>query len=392
MNLREWQKEAYEFFKENNNSLYEIVTGGGKTYFAIYCIRELLKQNPNLKILIVGPKNVIIEQTWHDELHYNGFPINNVGLFNQSAKELSKITLCSIQSLGNLIKLGLYNLFDFVVFDEVHNYGTEKYLSYLRIPKQYKIGLSATLERQDLNDITIRNIFDWKIYNYDIKQGLNDEIINKFDFYHYSIELNEDNKIRYEELTKSINLIFKTSKTNNIDKIKDEQVKNKLYSLINERKDLIDNYPIKYSVVNTIIKQNLKSKIIVFNQYNQISKNIYWNLMDEDIDSEIVNSSISRYQQMKALKRFEEDESNILLATTMFDEGYNLPKIDVAILMSQNSTTKQFIQRMGRVLRKKEINSKVYYITVKDTYEEVNYNKKKDLIKEISNEFIEIDV
>ena len=95
---------------------------------------------------------------------------------------------------------------------------------------------------------------------------------------------------------------------------------------------------------------------------------------------------------MKVLKRFEDDESNILLATTMFDEGYNLPKIDIAILMSQNSTTKQFIQRMGRVLRKKDVNSKVYYITVRDTYEEVNYNKKKDLIKEISNKFIEIDV
>ena len=100
-----------------------------------------------------------------------------------------------------------------------------------------------------------------------------------------------------------------------------------------------------------------------------------------------MNSDINRFEQSKIFKRFENGETNILLATTMLDEGYNLPKIDIAIVMAANSTEKQFYQRMGRVLRKKDKNSKVYYLTVQETFEVDYLEKRLDLIKEVSNTF-----
>jgi len=160
MNLREWQKEGWKFFKKHNNCIFKVATGSGKTYMVIYIIKKLLEENPHLKILVIGPKNIILEQAWVDELYNNGFPVNRVGIYNQSAKEFSQVTLCSIQSLHRLFLSGVYEVFDMVIFDEVHNYGSTTYLKYLKKDKKYKLGLTATLERKDGRHILIKRYFN----------------------------------------------------------------------------------------------------------------------------------------------------------------------------------------------------------------------------------------
>jgi len=73
----------------------------------------------------------------------------------------------------------------------------------------------------------------------------------------------------------------------------------------------------------------------------------------------------------------------------MFDEGYNLPALDVAIIFSGDSTKRQIIQRIGRVLRKKEQKSSIYQVYVVDTFEELYAKKRYDLIKDNCDETVE---
>lgn len=391
MNLREWQIKGYEFFKENNNCIFEVATGSGKTFMAIYIIRKLLEENPYLKFLIVGPKNVILEYTWIDELNNFGFPINRVGLYNKTAKEFSQITLVSIQSLQKLIDSGMYDVFDVVIFDEVHNYASETYLPKIKVPKKYKIGLTATLEREDRNHILLRQYFGYNVFQYDISEALRDNILNPFEFYHINIPMDEDTKDYYKDLSDRIKFLSEGMGQINKNKLDIENEEHKqLIKAMEERTELINNYAVKKTVVKDIIRQNPSSKILVFNQYNLISRNLYWELQDEKVSCDLMNSELSEELKIKIFRDFEEDRLQVLLATTMLDEGYNLPKIDIAILMAQNSTRKQFIQRMGRVLRKKDKNSKVYYITVEGTYEEDNFINKKEFIKNIALKYEEL--
>jgi len=232
MNLRDWQQKATDFYLKHNNCIFSVATGSGKTYLAINLIKELQKIKKDLKVLIVTPKNVISERTWLPELHEYGFPINKVGLINEFAKEINEITLISIQSLkikiteeGGVVKeiddlnnekyitpSKFYNFFDLVIFDEVHNYASYSYKDIILIEKKYKMGLSATIKREDMRHIYIEKAFNYNTFNYDIGQALKDGILNPFDFKNIILPIDNNTLKEYTELTQSINNTIRINK------------------------------------------------------------------------------------------------------------------------------------------------------------------------------------
>lgn len=389
MELRQWQVEAIEFLNEKKKAIFEVATGAGKTFFAIAIVKELRKRYPNFRVLIVGPKNVIIENTWLSELSTHGFGIHQIGIFNGNAKEVCDITLASIQSSHKLIELGFMDYFDMIIYDEVHNYGTDNYLKIIEIEKPFKVGLSATLEREDNMHYSIMKAFNFNIFKYQIQNALKDKILNPFDFKHVLLSMDSETQFEYEQLDHVIQARLQA--LGGYAKFKelgdDDPNKLALMKLFSERRELIHNYDGKKEAVVKIVDSHKDSKILVFNQVNKISFDLYFLLKANGVKCGIINSDIGKTEQTQVLKDFERGKINILLATTMLDEGYNLPKIDVAVIMGSNSTTKQFIQRMGRVLRKKDKNSTVYYMTVEHTFEDQYLEDKRELIEEICNSY-----
>jgi superfamily II DNA or RNA helicase len=57
--------------------------------------------------------------------------------------------------------------------------------------------------------------------------------------------------------------------------------------------------------------------------------------------------------------------------------------------MAGNSTAKQTIQRMGRVLRKKKHNSHLYQIYCKETIEEKQSDERGKIFKELCSNYKE---
>jgi len=146
LELRDWQRKAKKFFFEkDNNCIFEVSTGAGKTFCAIDILNEVLHKNPKIRVLIVVPKNVILETGWYKELTDFGIQIQKIGIYYGKIKEYAQITLTNQQNLKNIP----IDLFDFLILDEVHNLGTKKMLKIVSEPKKYKLGLTATLKRMD---------------------------------------------------------------------------------------------------------------------------------------------------------------------------------------------------------------------------------------------------
>ena len=66
--LRRWKIDAFPQWWKARRGIIKVVTGGGKTFFAIYCIEKYLKQFPNNNVLIVVPSVPLLDQ-WSVDLH-----------------------------------------------------------------------------------------------------------------------------------------------------------------------------------------------------------------------------------------------------------------------------------------------------------------------------------
>ena len=44
MKLREWQEKAFPLWWAKKRGIIKVVTGGGKTFFAIHCLKKYLEE------------------------------------------------------------------------------------------------------------------------------------------------------------------------------------------------------------------------------------------------------------------------------------------------------------------------------------------------------------
>lgn len=389
LELREWQARAKKFYFENDNTaIFEVSTGAGKTFIAIDIIQELLYTKPDLKVLIVVPKNVILETGWYKELTDYGIPIQKIGVYYGAIKEVAQFTLTNIQSIKNLPM----EVFDMILLDECHNVATDNLMQIIDHPFKYKLGLTATLKRLDNRHVHLLKYFNYNVFEYKPQQAIEDGVLNPFIFYNISVGLDEQTKDKYNELSFELNSIY--HQYGSYERIMRTAlpIKNKLLSVMNQRKQLINNYPLKFDVVFDIIKKHKDNKIIVFNQFNQQTSKLYWYLLETDIECRIVHSGISRDKREQAIIDFRNNKYNILLASKVLDEGVNLPKLDMAIIMAGDSTEKQTVQRVGRVLRKKKDKiSTLIQIYCRGTFEERNSQERAKLFKNLSTDYKDID-
>lgn len=383
------KEDVYDMKVEDNHNFIAnnfVVHNSGKTYCAIQILKKILEIDPKVQTLIVVPKNIILEDTWYKELYNAGISLIDIGVYYGNIKEIGKVTITNMQNLQNIN----FDLFDCVIWDEIHNYGTARLLPYIQKPIKYSIGLSATMERMDGAHWNILKAFDYNLFKYTPKEALRDGVLNPFNFINIGVEMDRDTYDKYEHLTQEINAIMqagggfsKLMRTNT-------GLKYQMLAKMNERKDMVNNYSRKFDVVKEICRKHCNDKIIVFNEYNNQTNKSYWYLLDIGIDACIVHSGISKEKREENMIGFKTDKYSVMLTSKVLDEGFNLPKLDVAIIAAGNSTARQTIQRMGRVLRKKNKESMLYQVYCMHTIEQTYAEERAMLFRELCSDYSEL--
>ncbi len=380
--LYRWQTEFIKEFIKLKIMLLSASTGAGKSRCAIEIIKKVRELEPGIKILIVCPKNIIMEDTWYRELYANGISLPDIGIFYGKIKEISKVTLTNMQSV---LKLDLSE-FGFLILDECHNYQTDKLTKLFETKYKYMLGMSATVDDFSSQGMRLMKMFDYNVYRYDIEEALQEKILSPFLFYNYGVTMDFQTKEIYEKLTTDINTLLQAGGGWFRITRKMPELKIKLMGKMLERKKLVNNYEGKFEIVKNIIKENMDKKVIIFNEFNSQTTAMYWQLLDIGVKAVMVHSGLDAEKREQNLMNFRNDRFNIMLATKVLDEGWNIPSIDLAIIMAGNSTKRQTIQRIGRSLRKKagKEYSNIYQIYVADTIEEDYANKRASIFKALS--------
>ena len=345
MKLREWQEAAFPLWWERKRGIVKVVTGGGKTIFAIHCLKKYLEENSNNSIFIVVPSIALLDQ-WYEGLQLS-FKNNEIALNGggERLNKLSKITISTIDSVKNIIEY-----FDasktLLIVDECHKIGTEKRGETLTNHWHATLGLSATPER-DYDDnfyIIIRKILGDIIFDYDYIDAREDEVIVNFKLLYAYAAMTNSEEAEYKKFTKSIQRRAATIGGNNMN---DYPLKMLIFNRARMVKNSINRIPFGIE----LLQKYKRDSWIVFTENKKQAKEFNSIINSKGYKSAIYNTDLDTSEREENLNNFKNGNLNVLVSCTALDEGFDMPEADGAMILSASSSKRQRIQRMGRVLR-----------------------------------------
>lgn len=385
--LFSYQKEAISNWIANDmKGIFEMATGTGKTFTALGCLNHVLKTKSHLFCVIACPYKHLIRQ-WDNEVNKFGLEYEDLIIADSSNRAWKKELTDSLidQKLGRnnrIIVITTHRTFSsktfmeiintelddsipgFLIVDEVHGIGSPQQRQGLSNRFNLRLGLSATPRRffDDIGTITLFNYFGDTVYQFTLEDALTkinpatkDFFLTQYRYYPIFVKLKGHDLEEYIEQSKKIALAYSSSR----DQEEKELI---LTQLLNARANIIKNSEEKYSKLIQILKSfSLSQKwIIIYCTPQQIERVmrillqfpfiIHRFTMDEDTIPNKKYGNISEREYI--LKNFAEGEYQILVAMKILDEGVDVPPARIAILMASSGNPREYIQRIGRVIRK----------------------------------------
>ncbi len=414
--LHPYQDDAISKWAENNyRGIFDMATGTGKTYTGLGACARLFKDTGKAAIIIVCPYQHLVEQWVEDIEKFNmrpsiGYSAStqrdwktrladdiidfNLGVIDTFCFVTTNATFSSKYVQEQMNNLGRNTL---LLVDEAHNFGSPK-LSQLLNPRfQYRLALSATLDRYGDPDGTqaLYDYFGEKCINYGLDRAIREDKLTPYYYYPIPVYFND------EELEKYKALSYEIAKECYKDKFGKLKITKKGERKTLERARLIAGISSKLSELRKQIEPfRSDSHILVY--CGATKMDVFDNdtsEKDEDGERQIVCVSkmlgnelgmkVTHFTSNESAKEREfikKAFSNVepyqaLIAIKCLDEGVNIPSIKTAFILASTTNPKEYIQRRGRVLRKAE--NKPYAVI----YDFVTLARPLDEVDQYSSSF-----
>ncbi len=374
--LRPYQEEALKAWIENKyQGIIALPTGSGKTIIGIAAITKVNKRT----LIITFTREQMFQ--WKEAIYkYTNIEPGMVGLIYSNEKRIGPITITTYQSGYRQIK-DLAPYFDFLLVDEVHHLPAEKF-KYIALHSiaTYRMGLSATVVREDGKHVELFPLLGGIVYHKSAAELANQGYLARYRIISVKIKLKPDERKQYEELRKTYQL-FAGGRTFNevLDAAMkgDERAKYAL-RIHNQMKMLLAKSSTKIDEAVKIAQKELArgSKIIIFTQYVEQAKEI-----SNRLGAYLLTGEIPPEKRKRILREFKDADKGVLVVTTVGDEGLDIPDANVGIIVSGTGSRRQFVQRLGRILRPKKggNEARLYEIILEKTSEEYLSRKRKKL-------------
>ena len=131
-------------------------------------------------------------------------------------------------------------------------------------------------------------------------------------------------------------------------------------------------------IVDRLVKEKSNVKIIIFANYRSTVEKIKNVLLRRGISAEQFigqatreRKGLSQEKQIETLNRFRCEEFNVLVATSIGEEGLDVPAVDYAMFYEAVPSEIRTIQRRGRVGR--QVAGKIIFLLTKETRDEAYY-------------------
>lgn len=369
------QGQAVSAWLENNGKgILAIATGGGKTLTALVAATILLSNENSLLIVIAVPTIALLNQWSEDVISFNVQPLNaqekpssQLGQeINNCVRRLRlgaskcEVIIITHETLKSdrfirLIEKAQVNNPIMLIGDEVHNLGSVGFQNVAPDFFKYRLGLSATLERQfdDIGTQFLLDYFGKIVFEFTLENAIGICLV-PFDYHVHQVTLDEQEEIEWAELTHSIKKLSYASELPD-----GTEAKERWKTLCLKRRRIVESAAGKVSVLASILPEKAVVKrtlIFCTDKYPEQIQKVNNLLNNKHINfHQITAEETANKKKLAVLIRgFDTGELQVLTSKRVLDEGFNIPQTETAFLLASNTVKRQWIQRLGRVLRKSE--------------------------------------
>ncbi|MDW0120606.1 MAG: DEAD/DEAH box helicase family protein [Nitrososphaeraceae archaeon] len=358
--LRDYQKEAIESWSQEKMGSIVLPTGAGKTIIGLKIIEMI-----NSPTLIVVPTLDLIKQ-WTQILSQSfNIEIGNIG---GGTENIQAITVSTYDS-AYIKAPSIGNKFLLIVFDEVHHLPAP---SYRLIAETYiapfRLGLTATLEREDHLDADFPYLIGKTTFRITANELAKNNYLANYVIERKQTFMSEEEYQKYKEnmtlyhtCLRKIGL--KMNSYNSFKRLIMISSRNNLArrALVARNKaiDIALNSRSKMDEIRKILSENKNIKTIIFTQHNKLVYDI-----SNAFLIPFITYKSSKEEREDVLGGFKDGRYKAIVTSKVLDEGIDVPDAQLGILVSGTGSSREFVQRLGRLLRPKNDNQQARLIEI----------------------------
>ena len=445
-----WQLDAVAAWERRGDRPHagtlEIFTGGGKTLIALQCFHVASQRSPDLRLAVVVPTEALARQ-WTDVIRrHTDLPEEQIGLLGAGGKadlERHRVVVAVLNTAAKRLPQlarGAQPLM--LVIDECHRAGARTFSKVLDTPAEYRLGLSATPEREELDDDGEPLRFDEQIvgrklgpvvYRFTLRDARRIGWLPEYQLNHHGLGLHPTERDRYEAVSRRVDeladelrsLGADTSRAQSLQGRNDDLgIAAKAYvAVTSQRKDLLYRADERTRVATRLVLDALLAgsrRILIFHERVDEATQLYDAIRealgdrpeqmtmleapaagqmglfpDASVGIRLEHSRLPDSVRASALDDFRSGRAAVLVSVKSLIEGIDVPDADVGISVASSSSVRQRVQALGRVLRRQfdddapVKHAEMHLLYIADTVDDLIYAKEDwgDLTGEGANRY-----
>ena len=326
--LRKYQLESVDAFymrgsNRGGSGVVVLPCGAGKTCVGIGAIHALQTQ-----CLVLTTNTVALRQWKSELLDKTTLTEDQLGEYSGDSKEIRPVTLATYQVLtyrkSKDSPFVHFDLFDkgnwgLIVYDEVHLLPAPVFRATASLQARRRIGLTATLVREDAREEDVFSLIGPKKYDVPWKVLEKQGWIAQAVCHEIRVPLPEGERYRYAISDKRSK--FRIASTN----------------------------PVKEEICSRLIEKHADDNVLVIGQYlDQLRA------LADRFKAPIITGRTGTKERERLYNAFRNGEEKLLIVSKVANFAIDLPDANVAVQVSGTFGSRQEeAQRLGRILRPK---------------------------------------
>lgn len=371
--LRDYQSESLNRWLSDRSGIVVLPTGSGKTFLGMKVIEEV-----NAPTFIIVPTLDLVDQ-WMQELQ--SFDIE-LGEYTGREKSLEPITVSTYDS-AYLHADEIGNRFKLLICDEVHHLAAESYRHIAEFfPSPFRLGLTATYEREDGKHEDLQELMGGKVFEMR-SEDLAGEHLADYTVERVRVDLRESEKKEYDE---KLEIFQDYLRSTNIKMRGPQDFKKvvmrsgndpkawKAVRARNEARQIAYNSRAKLDELENILKERKDDRIIIFTRHNEMAYEVSKRFLIP-----CITHKTEKAERKEILRRFKDGTYSAIVSSQVLDEGVDVPAANVGVILSGTGSTREYRQRLGRILRPSGGEARLYEVVSSGTKEmRTSYRRKRE--------------